>query len=212
MVRRSKNKYELINLLLGLPEFNVPRIDPIDVESLVIGEGTGAVHLTQNYKNVKIYGLTTSVIESVEFKGNDGDITLVTIGKVPELRLEADYDINGKILVMPVVGEGKCTIKLEEVNTTMTIKAKPFHKKGVTYSSIEEFLVTMAPKKMETIFENLFDGDAAMGAEMNKLINDNWVEVFSDVKNGYEEAFGLIFKNVANQIFKKVAFNDMFPL
>lgn len=35
-------------------------LDPMDISTLVIGEGTGPVNVRQNFKNVKMYGLVKS--------------------------------------------------------------------------------------------------------------------------------------------------------
>ncbi|KAF5284911.1 hypothetical protein FQA39_LY16866 [Lamprigera yunnana] len=199
-------------LLKGLPDFKLDSIEPIKVPSLSIGEGTGAVHVVQNYKNVEIHNIHSIVIESVESSVSDDQFVIQSEGFIKECGFKADYEINGNILVMPVTGSGKCTIDLENTKVSMKMVGEKFSKKDHDYFEIKQFEVSLDPKMVKFDFQNLFNGDARLGDEMNKLLNDNWNEIFTDVKGGYEEALGAIFMGIANVIFKKVPFDEMFPL
>lgn len=59
-------------------------------------------------------------------------------------------------------------------------------------------------------FDNLFNGDKKLGDEINKVLNENWESLFNDVKAGYDESFALIFKDLANRVFNRVPFNEIF--
>lgn len=84
-------------------------------------------------------------------------------------------------------------------------------KKGVTYMKIKDFKLVLKPERVHYKFENLFNGDERLGKQMNDVLNENWKEVFDDVKLGYEEFIGSIGKHVANSIFLKVPYDDLFP-
>jgi hypothetical protein len=43
--------------------------------------------------------------------------------------------------------------------------------------------VTLNPELISFNFENLFDGNKELGDNTNQVLNDNWKEVFDDVKN-----------------------------
>lgn len=49
-----------------IKEVNLPNLEPLDVPSLVIGAGSGAVSFQQNYKNVKVAGLTKLSCENLK--------------------------------------------------------------------------------------------------------------------------------------------------
>lgn len=59
-------------------------------------------------------------------------------------------------------------------------------------------------------FDNLFSGDERLGSNILNVLNENWNEVFTDVRDGYEKSFGLIFHGLANRVFSRVALNDIF--
>lgn len=83
---------------------------------------------------------------------------------------------------------------------------------GVTYTSITSYKVTTRPKKMEFYFDNLFDGkNKELADNVNAVLNENWKELFEEVRPGYEEAYGIIFRNYAEMIFTKVPLDKIFP-
>lgn len=159
--------------------------------------------------------------------------TLFTESLSPELRLEAEYNLNGRILLLPIQGQGPCTITLGIrnfatsfskitlstfvfifflVNAKLnhTIIGEPFEKKGKKYIKIVDYIVSIVPEKMTFKFDNLFNGDQRLGDEINKVLNENWDAIFNDVKPSYDQTFGLIFKDLANRVFTRVPFNEIF--
>lgn len=85
-------------------------MDPLFIPNLVIGQGTGPMRVEQNYKNLKLNGLTASKITGykADFKNLQFDIDSFS----PRLEMKADYEMDGKILLFPIKGKGKCNITL----------------------------------------------------------------------------------------------------
>lgn len=98
------------------------------------------------------------------------------------------------------------------VNTKInhTVIGEQVERKGKTYWDFKEYKVTLRPEKVIFKFDNLFDGDERLGTEINKVLNDNWDEVFTDVREGYEKSFGIIFHGLAKRVFSRVPIKDIF--
>nr|CAI5816826.1 unnamed protein product [Callosobruchus analis] len=105
----------------------------------------------------------------------------------PSLRLQGHYTMAGKVLLLPIVGDGECNITLN-------------------------YTITLTPEKMTYQFDNLFDGDQALGDNINKVLNENWSEVFEDVREGYEKGIGAIFHNLGNRVFSVVPLDEIYLL
>ncbi|CAH1110237.1 unnamed protein product [Psylliodes chrysocephalus] len=190
------------------PELGLSTLDPLDIPKLVIGEGTGPVHVVQNFKNVKLYGLTGSIVlsTSIDFENHIMHARSIT----PELRLQGEYTMRGKVMLLPIYGDGLCNITLYNTKINHTLYAEPFQKKGKTHWNFSNYTVTLRPDKMTYKFDNLFSGDERLGSNILNVLNENWNEVFTDVRDGYEKSFGLIFHGLANRVFSRVALNDIF--
>ncbi|KAJ8917358.1 hypothetical protein NQ315_002380 [Exocentrus adspersus] len=192
----------------GSKELGLKRFDPLDIPELVIGEGKGPVNVVQHFKDVELYGLTGSKVlaASADFDNKMMYATSVT----PELRLQGQYSMKGRVLLLPIFGHGPCNVTLVNTKINHTLTAEPFEKKGQTYWSFKDYTVTLRPERVIFKFDNLFDGDARLGDEIGKVLNDNWDEVFTDVRDGYEKSFGLIFHGLANRVFTRVPLKDIF--
>lgn len=59
---------------------------------------------------------------------------------------------------------------------------------------------------------NLFNGDKALGDNMNKFLNDNWNDIYTELKPSIEGAFGAIFEIYAKRILERVQFKNIFLL
>ncbi|KAK5638094.1 hypothetical protein RI129_012389 [Pyrocoelia pectoralis] len=198
-------------LAKGVPQFKFDGIDPIRIESLTIGEGTGQVHVVQNYKNVEIYNVPNATVQNVEATITDDEFQVVSDIVMDNVQMKAKYSLDGNILVMPIKGDGDCTVSLEDVKSKMTMIGEMFQKKnGKTYVEIKTFNVSLNPAMVRYDFENLFNGDGALGDSMNAVLNDNWQDIYEDVQPGYEEALGEVFKSLANLFFTKIPYDEMF--
>ena len=81
-------------------------------------------------------------------------------------------------------------------------------KNGKTYVHFTTNKVTLDPDFVSFNFENLFNGDKQLGDGINKVLNENYREVYADVKSGYEEGLGLVVQQIINNMFSKVSMEE----
>lgn len=100
----------------GYPKLRIPAIEPFELPSLEIDHGKGSgksVSIDLKLKDVKIKGLTGTVIDSLKIDVDNYKLT-GKIGFSKPLVITGDYTVNGKVLVLPITGNGPCTIVLSE--------------------------------------------------------------------------------------------------
>ncbi|CAH1968647.1 unnamed protein product [Acanthoscelides obtectus] len=192
----------------GSPELGLSTFDPLDIPQLVIGEGKGTVNVAQHFNDLQLHGLTGSKVisSSVDFKNKKIYARSVT----PYLRLQGHYTMKGRILLLPIVGDGQCNITLINTKINHTLTAEEKIKKGKVFWTFKEYTITLEPEMMSYNFDNLFDGEQALGDNINKVLNENWSEVFADVREGYEKGIGAIFHNLANRVFSIVPLDEIY--
>lgn len=59
-------------------------------------------------------------------------------------------------------------------------------------------------------FKNLFGGDKALEDSINKVLNENWAQVYADTKSGYEKAYGIVIQEIFNNFFSKISIEEAF--
>ncbi|KAJ3651220.1 hypothetical protein Zmor_017271 [Zophobas morio] len=191
-----------------IKEIGIPTLEPLAVPSLTIGAGSGAVAFDQNYKKLKLTGISTVKCSKADV--NFSTKTLFLECKSPLVRLNFDYEIHGKILLLPIFGKGPGSMDLENVGLQLTFNLEEQEKKGKKHYKVASQKFVLNPQLVKFKLENLFDGDKALGDNINQVLNDNWSEVLADVKPSYEEAFGKIFSSIFNNVLGKMSTTEIF--
>ncbi|XP_026313448.1 protein takeout [Hyposmocoma kahamanoa] len=192
----------------GIPSLGVPALEPLLVSSIDIGAGAGPVVIMQNYRRIKLHGLTDSVLTT--YKADLKHYRLRTDSHTPKMEFIADYVMKGRILVLPIQGKGIANITMLNLVVKHDLIGEPVVRDGQTYMHIKEYRVKFVPQRVLLYFTNLFNGDKRLGDQMNAFLNENSELVFNELKDSYEKSLSSVFQDVSNKIFDKVPMNKIF--
>ncbi|BES99279.1 JHBP [Nesidiocoris tenuis] len=186
----------------GLPSFGVLPLDPMHFDSLLIDQSTGPVAVKLEFKNLDVTGIKDLVVSHLE-----GDWTeLHAVAQIPvPVILYGDYSVQGKVLTLPIMGNGKCNLTFHDFKwDPIDIKFHQEAKKGKNYIQIKEIDLNPQASLLEMQFDGLFNGDKLLGDNMNMFLNENWKEIFSELKVAVSKGFSTAYKNVGNRILSKI--------
>lgn len=187
-------------------------IDPLQITELIIDQGNGPVSVKLEFKDLLIRGIGSAKVSSVAFQGKDRNVKLQLNAKLDSpISLLAKYKINGKVLVLPISGFGDCNITLAEPETTIEFTGEEVTRDNFKYIIFKDLQFRLKPKHVSMQFENLFNGNRALGDNMNLFLNENWKEVYGELEAPIGKAFGMTILQVTNRIFSKVPSNVIFP-
>lgn len=193
----------------GLPDFGIPSIDPLAINSLTIQQGKNSpINLKQDFKNIHLSGISETRL--TKYNPDLNNYILRCDGLTPRVDFVGDYTMDGRILLLPITGKGKANITMVGLKTVHELIGEPIKKKGEVYIRFKEYHIKLLPKRVYLHFENLFNGDKVLGENMNRFMNENWELIFNELKGGYEDTFSYVFKDVTNKIFTKVPMNKIF--
>lgn len=102
--------YIYIILKNGFPPLNIPSIDPFYHGRSHFEYKQGILTITQNLKNVIVYGISQADIKEVRSKANDKNIYLEFDVIFPRLEMLADYKGNAILSELNVKSGGKINI------------------------------------------------------------------------------------------------------
>nr|CAD7578714.1 unnamed protein product [Timema californicum] len=145
------------------PQYRIPKLEPLRLDEIKIDQGSGPVQLSLTGKDVKVHGLSQAVLKSVKF---DSDSKSLDIGfTVDKVTVLAKYDISGKVLVLPITGQGDLNITLDELSGVYKVKLdlKKNEKDGKDYAQINNSDFKFNTKRAYFQLDNLFNGDKALG-------------------------------------------------
>ncbi|XP_044738874.1 protein takeout-like [Chrysoperla carnea] len=179
-----KNAQDSLAMLKdGIPNFQILPMDPLFIERLAIPakNGISAVKLTQEYRNVLLHGLSRSKILDLKidiYNNYQLNITILT----PVTYMTGDYHLAGKVLVLPIMGNGTFNITLINTKSFMNITSKIIKKPNIEYLHIIKCDLELYPEEIRMQFENLFNGDPTLGTQMNVFLNENSQTIFDELK------------------------------
>ncbi|CAD7005386.1 unnamed protein product [Ceratitis capitata] len=158
----------------GIPGLNsIKSFDPFYLNRIRITQGnSNAINLKVELANVKINGFGhTNVLESIVYPK---DYSWKTTFMLPEMKLQGDYSLFGRILLIPLNGHGEVFLEAENMTVIMHSKTRLYEKGGFTFYNVTNCRVDFKIDGLKSYFSNLFNGNKQLEDSTNKFFNDNW--------------------------------------
>ncbi|KAJ8723228.1 hypothetical protein PYW08_003140 [Mythimna loreyi] len=154
------------------PEIGAELMDPMFQSEI---EGDLSI-LKFKLFNTTITGFKKCVCESAKY--NEEQQTLKLDVLCGGFVLTGLYDINGRLIVLPVQGNGDYSITTKKFRLKLDLELKTITKDGKTYKNVKNIKVD--PEALEPVvydFRNLFNGQKDLADTVLKFANENWKEV-----------------------------------
>lgn len=107
-------------------------------------------------------------------------------------------------MVLPLVGDGSCELKLRGVDTKITTDVDFKEVEGREIIYFEKMNVTFKVKAMKVNFQNLFNGNKVLGLTMNNFLNQNAIEILNELEDSISSSLSVIFLELINNVFSKI--------
>jgi len=192
----------------GIPSLGLLPTDPLRINTLEVSQGMGAVQLKLLFKDLDILNLNSSVINTLSYDPKKYFIRVSLMVKKPVI-LESLYEARGKVLILPIVGNGTCKLTLENYKSVTNVQLKPKVKNNDTYLDITNLSLKFTTSKLHMKFNNLFNGEKILGDNMNVFLNENWKELLDEMQPTFESALGTAFVAIIQQFFNKIPINKI---
>ncbi|KAI5693598.1 hypothetical protein M8J76_014354 [Diaphorina citri] len=193
----------------GIPQLGLPPCEPLVIPELIMNQGSGAVNVQSIYRNITIFGPSAYLVKAVRLDLDKKRIRVKI--ELPRLQLNADYVINGRILMMPISGVGKSEGNYTDIAASLILQAEPFQAGGREHLHISQVFTDFSIGHASLYLSGLFDGDLELGRAMNEFLNENWRNVAAEMKPILEETIAELFRKYANVIFHKYSVDQLFP-
>ncbi|XP_015366046.1 PREDICTED: protein takeout-like [Diuraphis noxia] len=199
------------HLVKGIPSLGLIPIDPLIISQMDINQGVsnGPLDIKLSFKDLYIHNIGSIKITSMKSNINNHTFNLKADFDEP-LVLEGMYNIQGKIIILPIRGEGKSNLTLAALKVSIDINGKPVTRRGEEYMELESLDLKFSTSRLYIQLDNLFNGDQLLGNNMNMFMNQNWREILKDLQPAFESALGMAFQSVAHQFFYKVPYGKIF--
>ncbi|XP_014239028.1 circadian clock-controlled protein-like [Trichogramma pretiosum] len=104
----------------GIPAMKLPALDPLLLPSLTIDRNLESLKIKANMSNIQVFGGSNYIID--EIKANPDELTVSLKIQVPSVHVRGNYDVQGRLLLLPLAGIG--TFKGNFTNTNVRVNAR----------------------------------------------------------------------------------------
>ncbi|KAJ6635871.1 Protein takeout [Pseudolycoriella hygida] len=147
----------------------------------------------------KVRGFTKNIngINEIHLKGK-------------RLDLIGNYILRGQILILPVRGDGAANVTIINPNIHLIFTGSPSIVEGKTYMQTYDLKVTFSVDRLIFHFDNLYNGDKALGDTTNRFINEYWRDIYLEIKPSLLRTFEEQIQVIANTAMAKLPFDEYF--
>lgn len=129
---------------------------------------------------------------------------------VPHVQLRGQYTINGRVLVLPIQGEGLANITMTDLRAVIKVLSRKVEHKGSEYMQTDRVKISMDPQRMYMHLDNLYRGDPRLGPSTNLFLNENWQDIYRELRPSIEDTIAQVFKGIINNFFAKTKYHTLF--
>ncbi|XP_067014031.2 protein takeout [Anabrus simplex] len=202
----------LPNVFDGVPKYRVPKLDPLIIDRLQVDEGHGPVGLAFTATNCTIYGIRNVRLDNVDIDLPKRHVFYDFY--IPRVEIMCKYNASGRILLLPIRGEGPTNLTLTDLYMTYNYDfytKKKADNKDYFYLNEDTTKLTYNTSRLYIRLENLFNGDKLLGESTNKALDENWDEVLKSVGPIVAETVAEVIRTILGNIFELVSYDEAFP-
>ncbi|XP_069688436.1 protein takeout-like [Periplaneta americana] len=195
----------------GDPKYRIPPLDPIILDELSVKKGSNNFGMEFIATKAELTGLKDVTVNAIRIDPKSLHTEYAFSFKI--LNITSRYNISGRVLLLPITGDGIAKINLNDVSAVYSFdvlkKLNPHIKKEVGLPANTTF--TFDVKGMKIHLDNLFNGDKFLGENMNHFLNENWQELLKEMGPAVGEALNQFITAMLNNIFELVPIEESLP-
>ncbi|XP_023025365.2 circadian clock-controlled protein daywake [Leptinotarsa decemlineata] len=193
-------------LVDGVPDYRIPSLEPLVMKDFFSEEAAGMKIMVDD---VKAWGCTDYFVRGINVNLDTHLFTLYI--DIPKLRIEAHYTVDGKLLVMPVKGNGNLETNITDIHATAQLTGELYQKDGDDYLRFPTFDLKVDVGGGSVRLENLFNGDKVLLGMINDVVNKNFDMFLKELMPIIERSLASEFKNTANAVVESFTYKQLFP-
>ncbi|XP_045542491.1 uncharacterized protein LOC106707611 [Papilio machaon] len=191
----------------GIPEVNIPALDPFTVPTLKLDRTASNLRLKANLRNMKAFGGSNFKIEKFKLNLNNKYLAEVRLS-IPKLVVAGDYDVRGsRILTVDINGKGKIRGNFSRIYVVAKGLAKPIVKDNVEYLQADKIITKVKIGHGQIALEDSDSPAAATSAAT--FFNASPGVVLDILTPLIEETTAAVLKAFLNKILGSIPVKDI---
>ncbi|XP_076644794.1 circadian clock-controlled protein daywake [Halictus rubicundus] len=193
--------------LEGIPELDMPVLDPYLIDNHVTTYDSGLLRGNLNASNVRTYGFKKSHFLSVKPELINDLFHLEVDMEVPKMLIEGEYEAEGSLGSFQIGGTGFFNFTVEDIQANWNITGHIVDDIWV----VEHFILTPEVGYLKFWFSDLFHGNMEMNNAAIFFANEYWPTVYRGMLPYLKTSWDPILTELTNRFFSKIPFSTVFP-
>ncbi|XP_056633372.1 uncharacterized protein LOC130442972 [Diorhabda sublineata] len=193
-------------LVEGVPEYNIPKLEPLVMTDFFSEEAAG---MKITVSNVSAWGCSDYFVRGLEVNLENHNFVINI--DLPKLRIEAHYNVDGKLLVMPIKGDGNLEANITDTTARAELTGELYEKNGESYLRYHTFDLKVHVGGGTSRLANLFNGDKVLLGMINDVVNKNFDMFIKELMPIIQKSLAAVFKETANAIVENFTYEQLFP-
>ncbi|EGI59214.1 hypothetical protein G5I_12641, partial [Acromyrmex echinatior] len=193
-------------VVTGLPEFDIPSVDPLSIKNYKFVMNSGNVHGELILLNSTITGLSKLRILNIRTYFLDDIFYLESDINIPRISSKGSVNINGNLNALRIANEGPFNLTANDVNGTWDMTGHVVNDTWI----VEHVRVLPAVKKLKLYFDLFQDNKEINNIAVN-FVNEFWPPLYRVMLPVTSEVWDPWLTDLVNKLFSKVSFSKVFP-
>ncbi|KAL0101133.1 hypothetical protein PUN28_018764 [Cardiocondyla obscurior] len=189
-------------LVKGIPELDVPPIEPLVIPELKMENGQGPVRVRAIFTNITTIGPGNYSISKVRVNISSYRFDLHL--SLPKIEIHGSYDINGNVLLFPIQSQGDFWALFGDVKAIARMQGVEEVKDGVRYMKISRLLIDFSLGRARFRINDHLNGNNVIGQAMNQFLNQNIKEIIEEMRPAASASIAKYFKDFLNGVFTQL--------
>ncbi|CAG9769220.1 unnamed protein product [Ceutorhynchus assimilis] len=190
----------------GVEHIGLQVLDPLHVPYVKILQGGGGpVTVNASLTDVSVigFGNTKIVLNTVDPDTYD----FFTKLHLPRMRIDGNYELLGRILVIPLRGKGVCWFDAKDLDIAVKSDVKMETRDGFDFFKVTAVHVKFTIGGLKLYMGNLFDGIKALEDSTNAYLNANWRPVAESLNPILAKTIEDIMLEILQKVFDNIPAN-----
>ncbi|CAG9576126.1 unnamed protein product [Danaus chrysippus] len=189
-------------LARGLTDLDVPPVEPLFIDKLVMENDAGPVRVRATFSNITVVGPSNYTVTKIrsDLKKLRIDMGLV----LPRIEVTGHYEVMGQVLLFPVRSQGDFWASFNDVVAIVKIFGKEIEKENVKYMTADRMMVDFKLKSSRFKVRDTVNHGSVIGEAMNQFLNNNAHEIIDEMRPAASAAIAKHFRTFLNAAFERI--------
>merc|ERR1711962_229320 len=184
----------------GIPEYNIPKTEPMYFTKAVLKINKGPVNLTSTFTDTEVRGLQAFQLNGVKADLRAQTITMDMV--IPRLESKGSYAMKGIVFVLAVDSADTFEVKMEDVRVVGTTQLV---KQNGRLIVVDDPVIKVTPAKLDVNFRNLFGPEGKKFAQtVHQFINEDSQTFLDDFGPQISSQVGGMLRGLYNSAVREI--------